>query len=140
MLRLLFVFGVLLSSVLVFAPFSTARVEAAENVKVTVRPGLDGMIKLGTWFPVEMQVANTGPDIVGDVQVQIDGIDNRAAFNRPSIIYNASTQLPRLSNKRIVVEAFLPNAAEKITAKVVSNGTVVGQAEATFERVGQNEL
>ena len=140
MLRLLFVFGLLLPSLLVFAPISATPAQAAENLKVTVRPGLDGMIKLGTWFPVEIQVANTGPDIIGDVQVQIDGIENRGAFSRPPIIYNAPTQLPRLSNKRIVVEAFLPNAADKITAKVISNGTVVGQAEATFERVGQNEL
>ncbi len=140
MLRLLFVFGVLIPGLLVFAPSLTARVEAAENLKVTVRPGLDGMIKLGTWFPVEIQVANTGPDMVGEVQVQIDGVENRGAFSRPPVIYNASTQLPHQSNKRIVVEAFLPNAADKVTAKVISNGTVVGQAEATFERIGQNEL
>src|SRR5262249_45235452 len=103
-------------------------------------PGLDGMVKLGSWFPVEVQLANTGPDLTGEVQVQVDGIDNRGAFNRPPIVYSAPAVLPRQSNKRVVVEVFLPNPVEKLSAKLVANGQTVAQSEVPLDRVGQNEL
>jgi hypothetical protein len=105
-----------------------------------MRPGLDGVVKLGSWFPVEVQVANVGPDVSGEIQIQVDGIDNRGAFNRPPIIYGAPAVLPRQSNKRFVVEVFLPNPVEKLTAKLVTDGNVLATAEAPIERLGQGEM
>jgi hypothetical protein len=55
---------------------------------MTVRPGLDGVVKLGAWIPVEVQVANTGADVTGEIQIQVDGIENRGVFNRPPIIFS----------------------------------------------------
>lgn len=117
-----------------------AGVGAAEAVKLSVRPGLDGMVKLGTWFPVEVQIGNSGADLTGEVQVQIDGVDNRGIFNRPPIVYSAPAVLPRQSNKRVVVEVYLQNAVDRIAARLVSGGQTVAQAEAPLDRVGQSEL
>src|SRR5215217_1363410 len=97
--------------------------ESADQLRMTVRPGLDGVVKLGVWFPVEVTVANAGADVSGEVQVTVDGIDNRGAFNRPAMIYAAPAVLPKQSNKRFVVEVFLPNPVERLTAKLVSEGS-----------------
>src|SRR5215210_1635256 len=87
-------------------------VEGADQLRMTVPPGLDGVVKLGAWFPVEVTVANAGPDVSGEIQVTVDGIDNRGAFNRPAMVYTAPAVLPKQSNKRFVVEVFLPNPVE----------------------------
>jgi hypothetical protein len=123
--------------VLAARPFSA---EATDNLRMTVRPGLDGIVKLGAWFPVEVQVANTGQDLDGEIQIKIDGVDNRGSFNRPPVVYSVPAVLPRQSSKRFVLEVFLPAPVEKISARLVSGGDVVAAAEAPFERVGQNEL
>jgi hypothetical protein len=113
---------------------------AADNLRMTVRPGLDGIVKLGAWFPVEVQLANTGADVEGEIRIKVDGLDNRGAFNRPPVIYSAPAQLPRQSSKRFVLEVFLPAPVEKISAQLVSpSGEVLAASEAPFDRVGQNE-
>lgn len=134
-MRLLLLLAVLLSFLVAPAPL-----EAAEALRMTVRPGLDGMVKLGVWFPIEVQVSNTGADVAGEIQVQVDGIENRGAFNRPAVVYGTPASLPRQSNKRFVVEVYLPSPVDKISARLVSNGTTLVQADAPFERVGQNEV
>ncbi|HEY3082706.1 MAG TPA: hypothetical protein VGM69_22695 [Chloroflexota bacterium] len=135
MLRLLLICVGLL--VLAASPLSA---EAADNLRMSVRPGHDGVAKLGTWFPVEVQIANTGADLDGEIQIKIDGLDNRGSFNRPPVVYSVPAVLPRQSSKRFVLEVFLPAPVEKISARLVSGGDVVAAAEAPFERVGQNEL
>ena len=114
--------------------------QAADSVKLSVRPGFDGIVKLGAWFPVEVQVANTGPDVDGEIQVQVDGVDNRGAFNRPAIVYSAPAVLPRQSNKRVVVEVLLPGPVDKLGAKLVANGQTIAQADVPLDRVSQNEM
>lgn len=119
---------------------SPTSVFAAENVRMTVRPGLDGIVKLGAWFPVEVQVANTGADVEGEIQIKVDGLDNRGAFSRPPVVYSAPAQLPRQSSKRFVLEVYLPAPVEKISARLVApDGEVLAAGEAPFDRVGQNE-
>src|SRR3954468_18247438 len=114
--------------------------EGADQLRMTVRPGLDGVVKLGAWFPVEVTVANAGADVSGEVQVTVDGIENRGAFNRPAMVYAAPAVLPKQSNKRFVVEVFLPNPVERLTAKLVADGNVVSQVDVPIERLGQGEL
>jgi hypothetical protein len=130
----------LLCTFLLVIAASPLSVEAADNLRMTVRPGLDGVVKLGAWSPVEVQVANTGADLDGEIQIKIDGLDNRGSFNRPPIVYSVPAILPRQSSKRFVLEVFLPAPVEKISARLVSRGDVVAAAEAPVERVGQNEL
>lgn len=120
--------------------FGTGAGEAAGELKMTVRPGLDGVVKLGAWFPVEVLVANVGPDVTGEIQIQVDGVDNRGAFNRPPVIYGAPAVLPRQSNKRFVLEVFLPGPVEKLTAKLVADGNVLAQTDAPIDRLGQGEI
>ena len=135
MLRLL-----LLCTTLLVGLMSPGYVGAADNLRMTVRPGLDGIVKLGAWFPVEVQVANTGADVEGEIRIKVDGLDNRGAFNRPPVIYSAPAQLPRQSSKRFVLEVYLPTPVEKISAQLVApNGEVLAANEAPFDRVGQNE-
>ena len=130
----------LLLAAALLAWFPAAPAGAADAVKLSVRPGLDGMVKLGTWFPVEVQIANSGADLNGEVQVQVEGVDNRGIFNRPPVVYSAPAVLPRQSNKRVVVEVYLQNPTDKIGAKLVSSGQTVAQAEVPLDRVSQNEL
>jgi hypothetical protein len=114
--------------------------QAADAVRMSVRPGLDGMVKLGHWIPVEVQISNAGTDISGRIEIQVDGIDNRGAFNRPAVVYSAPAVLPRQSSKRFVLEVFLPNPVEKITAKLVAGSETLTQAEASVERLSQTEM
>jgi hypothetical protein len=127
--------------VLVFAMvLGAGAAEGADQLRMTVRPGLDGVVKLGAWFPVEVTVANAGADVAGEIQVTVDGIENRGAFNRPAMVYAAPAVLPKQSNKRFVVEVFLPNPVERLTAKLVADGNVLTQVDVPIERLGQGEM
>jgi len=130
----------LLALVLLFALVETSAAQSADGVRMTMRPGLDGVVKLGSWFPVEVNVANAGEGLTGEIQVQVDGVDNRGAFNRPHMLYTAPAVLPRQSNKRFVLEIFLPNPVEKLTARLVAGEKTLATTEAPIERLGQGEM
>ncbi|TAK24106.1 MAG: hypothetical protein EPO26_06750 [Chloroflexota bacterium] len=112
---------------------------AADPPRMTIRSGYDGVAKLGAWFPVEVGVTNTGPEIAGEIQLKVDGLDGRGTFNRPPITYSVPANLPRQSSKRFVLEVFLPAPVEKLSAQLIADGAVLAAAETPFERVGQNE-
>src|SRR5258708_4013633 len=45
--------------------------EATNELQVTVRPGFDGQIRPGTWAPVEINLANSGPNVSGNVELSV---------------------------------------------------------------------
>ncbi len=58
-----------LLALLVPIVLSALPAEAADSLKMTVRPGLEGQGRIGAWLPVEVTVSNTGPDLNGEIQI-----------------------------------------------------------------------
>jgi len=113
---------------------------AADSLRMTVRPGFDGVAKLGAWFPIEVRVANAGDEVTGEVQVTIEGIENRGSFNRPPVLYTVPVSLPRQSNKRYVVDIFLPAPVDRLAVKLVEGETLLAATEAPIAIVNQTEI
>ncbi|MDP9311363.1 MAG: hypothetical protein M3R24_10835 [Chloroflexota bacterium] len=61
-----------------------------------ITPGFDGSFRAGAWFPLEITVANAGPDIAG-ATLAVRFRTNNAAT------YSQSVDLPHNANKRIVM-------------------------------------
>ncbi len=61
-----------------------------------ITPGFDGSFRAGAWFPLEITVANAGPDIVGGTLAVRFRTNNAAS-------YSQSVDLPHNANKRIVM-------------------------------------
>src|SRR5215213_9787488 len=89
--------------------------------QVTVRAGFDGLGKVGGWMPIEVEVRNDGPDIDGEVQIVVsDTSGNRSGtYTRAPAVYTAPAILPRRSHKRIMLEAELRAAGQKMQARLV---------------------
>ena len=40
-----------------------------EGLRVRVIPGLDGNCRTGDWFPIRLEIENTGGDLEGEIQI-----------------------------------------------------------------------
>ncbi len=100
---------------------------------MTVSPGFKGMAKIGDWLPVNVSLANDGPSVTGQLQIEIN--DNAAPGNRvrnfsgrPPTTYTIDATLPSHSRKQYQIDIFLPNIADAITARLVTDqGVLVEQ-------------
>ncbi|MBI2941241.1 MAG: hypothetical protein HYY04_12465 [Chloroflexi bacterium] len=115
-------------------------IEAAESLQMAVRPGFAGVVKLGSWVPVEVELQNAGPEVVGEVQIQVEGRTGRAGFNRPPVTYSVAVALPNRSRKRLSLDVFLPGFDEKVEAQLVASGQTLIKQPVSFDRVLANEL
>lgn len=63
-------------------------------VDIQIQTSIDGKVKEGFDFPVRITLHNTGPDIIGEVSIEIGGNDH-------PVIFAQSVDLPRNSEKVI---------------------------------------
>lgn len=127
------------------APATAAPAEqsppATPAANMTVRAGFDGFGKIGGWIPVEVEIRNDGPDIDGEIQLVVsDAGVGRGTYTRAPALYTAPVILPRRSHKRVVLEAELRTAGQKILARLVDGDTVVSEQEAQLNRVAAGDL
>lgn len=113
---------------------------AAESVTMSIRPGLDGLVRLGTWLPVELEVSNRGADVSGSLELQVEGTNDRGSFNSPAVSHSTPAVLPRYSHKRFLLEVYVPTAASRVTARFAANGNVLVQQDVPLETVPSGEL
>ncbi|MGH2469247.1 MAG: hypothetical protein ACRDGF_04165, partial [Chloroflexota bacterium] len=102
---------------------------------LTVVPGFQGMGKIGDWLPVTVDVANDGPSVTGQLQIELSdegtGSPNRfrSFTGRPATSYSVDATVPSHSQKRYQIDVFLPTIVNTITARLVTDqGVLVQQA------------
>lgn len=118
-----------------------AQQSAPAAAQMTVRAGFDGIGKVNGWVPVEVEVRNDGPDINGEIQVVVtDTNTGRGTYMRAPTVYTAPAVLPKRSHKRIMLEAELRNAGQKIQARLLEGGAVVAEQDVPVARVAAGDL
>jgi hypothetical protein len=75
--------------------------EAASPLEMTAQPAFGGRFKYGEWLPVFVDMANSGPDLLGEIQVTIASPTGRLDFALPA-------ELPSGARKRFTLY-ILPN-------------------------------
>src|SRR5215212_1703797 len=116
--------------------------QGSSAAQMTVRAGFDGLGKVGGWLPIEVEVRNDGPDIDGEIQIVVsDTSGNRSGtYTRAPAVYTAPAILPRRSHKRIMLEAELRAAGQKMQARLVEGDNVVSEQDVQLTRVAAGDL
>jgi hypothetical protein len=85
----------LLSLIAVSLLPAAARAQEGDAITWQIVPGYDGSYRAGTWFPVTITVANSGPDVRGTIEVRLVG-GNSPTWSQP-------IDLPHNANKRLTM-------------------------------------
>lgn len=119
--RLLYTTRLLLPLLLLtglFVPFG-GRVGAQEpeSLRLEVRAGYDGFYKTARAVPVQITIANDGPAIEGELQIQIG---SQAVGD--AVRYTAPVSLPTRSNKRVPLLVYVPRIVDQLNVQLVDGG------------------
>lgn len=92
----------------------------ANTITWQISPGFDGSFRAGAWFPLEITLANAGPDITGGT-LGVRFRSNGAAT------YSQTVDLPHNANKRIVMPILSESDQDgSVTADItLHNGTTL---------------
>lgn len=129
MLKLRRILFFLLALALAPAPVR-AQSAQAEPIAWDIVPGWDGRFRGGAWFPLDITLANNGPDVRATLRFQIDGA------GQPS--YALPIDLPHNGRKRVLlpIQSGLNNSGAMRGTLSLNNGT----QEIKRERVLLNSL
>lgn len=103
---------------LILAALLSPAAQAQENapgLRVEVQAGYGGVYHAGEWFPVQVTIANDGPDLRGMLELTFPGQRNEQTFRR-------EIDLPRGSSKRFSIEAFSRLFARNGQVRVIADG------------------
>lgn len=116
-------------------------VNAAAGLSMDVQVGYAGAARLGSWAPVQINVANDGADLVGRVEVQFES-GTAAAFGPPPTIYSTPATFPQHSHKRLVVDVPIPASlhTNRIQVRLVTGYQTMLQRAQAFTPIGGGEL
>ncbi len=89
-------------------------VVAADDLRMTARPLLDGSSRAGAWVAVEVLLSNDGPPVVGELRLA-GGTSGQTRFSVP-------VDLPTQSSKRYVIHAQSPAAGSRLSVVLSSEG------------------
>src|SRR4051812_13951899 len=71
------------------------------GLQISARAGLDGTARIGSWIPVQVELANQGDDLSGEVQVKVEDARRQGVYGRAPTIYSLPVDLPSRSHKRL---------------------------------------
>ena len=92
----------------------------ADAVTMTARPLAGGHVRVGAWSAIEIEIANDGPAIAGELRL---GSDVAASSS-----YAALVDLPTGSRKRYVLYAQPSIFGRNLGVTLVSDGTAIAKA------------
>ncbi|MCP5097516.1 MAG: hypothetical protein GY943_18375 [Chloroflexi bacterium] len=111
-----------------------ALAQSDENdITIHSQVGFDGYFKGEHWVPVQIEVANSGPAIEGELRVTVEN----STFGQ-DIDYVAPISLPTQSSKRVTIYISMPRVIQPTVALYKDNGTLV--ASATVNKLSQLPL
>jgi hypothetical protein len=103
---------------------ATATTAAAGQVTMDARVLLDGHVRVGSWMAVEVNLANDGPPVAGELRI-LGGAQGRTRFN-------LAVDLPTNSRKSVVLYAQPPAFGQSFDVNLVSSSGVVATRKVTF--------
>lgn len=106
------------------------------GITLTATAGYDGLYKNDNWVPVNIQVANNGPSLEGELRIAI------VTNSRDELRYTAPVTLPTQSDKQLILYVHVPNLTGRLTVELLDdNGRLVATAETNpLDAVDSNGL
>jgi hypothetical protein len=96
--------------------------------------GFDGYYKVNRWLPVQVVVANAGPDIEGEIQIAMTG------GGRGASIYTQPAVLPTQSRKQFTLHVFLENYARELTVKLVEKRKTLAEHNVRIQQSTSDDV
>ncbi|MBE7553799.1 MAG: hypothetical protein HS126_22260 [Anaerolineales bacterium] len=93
-----------------------APLRAASPLEMTAQPAFGGRFKYGEWLPVFVDMANSGPDLLGEIQVTVTNPTGRLEFALPA-------ELPSGARKRFTLYILPNNFSRSATVEFAAGET-----------------
>ncbi len=127
-------------ALLVPALLTTRPASAANELQISVRPGYDGMVRQGTWIPVEVDLANPGASISGQVQISI----RRSQVNSTTMVapvdYWVPVVVPEHSSKRFSTAVYVPPGFDQLQVALKSGTQNLPSATVTLQTINGSQV
>lgn len=101
---------------LLFLSVPPAPLGAASPLEMTAQPAFGGRFKYGEWLPVFVDMANSGPDLLGEIQVTVTNPTGRLDFALPA-------ELPSGARKRFTLYILPNNFSRSATVEFAAGET-----------------
>jgi hypothetical protein len=112
----------------------TTAVAQGGGVTMDARAGLDGFYKIDDWLVVQVVIANEGPDIEGEIQLQVtDNWDGEVLYTQQAI-------LPTHSRKQFTLYAFVKNYTRDLTVKLMQRNKLIAEARVAIEPLNAQDF
>jgi hypothetical protein len=130
----------LLFSTTLWAPPALAQEDDEQNapgLTLSAKAGFDGLYKSQFWLPVQINVANNGPAVEGEIRI-VTG----STISNDELVYTAPVSLPTQSNKRITLFIAVNSGTTAYTVDLVDeDGNGVARTRTnTLSMQGFDEL
>jgi hypothetical protein len=97
---------------------------------VDVRVGYDGVYRIGDWFQVIVDVANSGPDIDGVIEWNFPGqLDEQ--------VFHYQVELPQGARKRVAMNVFATGFARNGQVRLLDGDTVLSVQDVSLNSVDE---
>ncbi|MEM7334842.1 MAG: hypothetical protein AAF490_22385 [Chloroflexota bacterium] len=110
---LFLIFGILL-----LAPLQPITAQENSGLSLSYTFGFDGTYKVGYWFPIQVELSNSGPSIEGELLFE-------AGDSGDSVRYSAPLSLPTQSNKVIELTVNVDRLTNQALVVRSDDGTVL---------------
>ncbi len=98
--------------------------DSEQGIEMVAEAGFDGFYKAEYWVPVNVTVANSGPDVEGLLQVVVGG-----GTSSNEVIYTSPVTLPNGSKKQQTFFVYLPGLTGNVTVHLLDErGQSLGAA------------
>jgi hypothetical protein len=115
---------------------------AASALQMTVLPGFNGVVRPGNWVPVEINLANSGPTLSGNVAIIVQRRPSTATSGAvpATIEYSVPVALPEHSSKRFSTAVFVPPFYDQLQVRLLSGNQTVESQNINLQRVDPSQL
>jgi len=118
--RLVVGMALVLLGLMAMVPAAVARAEAnpqnPPGLRLDIRPGFGGYIESSEWNPIFITASNDGPDLRGEIVLDVAGLGGTAAR------YSRAIDLPQGSRKQITLYVSdIPSFTSELTIQLLRN-------------------
>ncbi|MFZ5988237.1 MAG: hypothetical protein ACOYWZ_14065 [Bacillota bacterium] len=124
------IFVLLVTLIVLLVPAAiAAAAPSGKNLEMSVKAGYDDAIRVGSRAPFYITLINKGDEFSGEAQVLID------TGYRAKMIYAVPFNLPKGSNKELVINVPVNTANRKVEVRIVSDGKTLKSLEYSFKKL-----
>ncbi|HLZ07995.1 MAG TPA: hypothetical protein VKT80_05360, partial [Chloroflexota bacterium] len=122
-------------------PAAVTPIDAASELQLSVRTGYDGMVRPGNWAPVEVDLANSGPNVSGNVQMSVvrrgTGTSSTAGA---SVDYTIPITVPEHSSKRFSTAIYVPPFFDQLQVRLMAGDQTLVRKDVTIQRTDPSQV